>query len=68
MSKAGAAPTWETVLSVARQLESSARAGWVSPAEGARLVTLILDFQDHVSGPVSTQQRTSSAPPRGVER
>ncbi len=48
--------TWEDVLSLARALEQDAVAGNVAPAEGARLVRLVLEF--HSSIALNVRRRT----------
>jgi hypothetical protein len=66
MAETGLPVTWEEVLAFARRLEDAASDGHVAPQDGAKLVGLVLDFQDRVSGPSSARRRVaSSGPPPG---
>jgi hypothetical protein len=63
MAETGLPVTWEEILTLARRLEDAASDGHVAPQDGAKLVRLVLDFQDKVSGPSSTRRRVASSGP-----
>jgi hypothetical protein len=54
--------TWEHVMSVARRLEDAAFRNSVPPEEGARLVRLVLQFNDNIIGGVHKATHGTPAP------
>jgi hypothetical protein len=56
----GKKTTWEDVVAFARSLEEAARAESVAPADGARLVQMVMAFQSAIGVRV---QRPTAPPP-----
>ncbi len=55
--------TWESVLHLARALEDAALRNNVRPDDGARLVRLVLQFEQNISGSVRRIKASSPPPP-----